>query len=196
MVTASGILPGKVVKVDTARSRLTKDGREGRHIAGDCQSRDEVGRTVVTVGFPTSVYKASRRSCHAEKSVPWRRLDRRTANLNVAQHFICARNETACRLFVVLYEFPVRINLESRLFAVRCDEDLVVPGIAETQPQLQPVLLRLSISQYCTHALCLGHSKCYQGWLCWRRIYSPNHDAQAGWLLYAVDRFSVERSQS
>jgi hypothetical protein len=32
--------------------------------------------------------------------------------------------------------------------------------------------------------------------LCWRRISSPNHDAQAGRLLYAVDRFSVERSQS
>jgi len=42
----------------------------------------------------------------------------------------------------------------------------------------------------------LGHSKCYQGWLCWRRISSPNHDAQAGWLLYAVDRFSVKRSHS
>jgi hypothetical protein len=52
------------------------------------------------------------------------------------------------------------------------------------------------ISHYFTHALCLGYSKCYQGWLCWRRISSPNHDAQTGRLLYAVDRFSVERSQS
>ena len=35
---------------------------------------------------------------------------------------------TATRgLFVLFYEFPVRINLESRCFAVRRDEDLVVP---------------------------------------------------------------------
>jgi hypothetical protein len=34
-----------------------------------------------------------------------------------------------CGLFAVLsQEFPVRINLESRLFAVRCNEDLVVPS--------------------------------------------------------------------
>ena len=37
--------------------------------------------------------------------------------------------EPRCGLFAVLsQEFPVRINLESRLFAVRCDEDLVVPS--------------------------------------------------------------------
>jgi hypothetical protein len=42
----------------------------------------------------------------------------------------------------------------------------------------------------------LGYFKCYEGWLCWRRISSPNHDAQAGWPLYAVDRFSVKLSQS
>jgi hypothetical protein len=37
-------------------------------------------------------------------------------------------------------------------------------SIAETQPKLQPALLRLSaiFSQYFTHALCLDHSKCYQ----------------------------------
>ena len=44
----------------------------------------------------------------------------------------------------MFYEFPVRINLESRLFAVRCDEDLVVPAIAESQPKLQLAFLRLS----------------------------------------------------
>ena len=32
-----------------------------------------------------------------------------------------------CGLFVLFYELPVRINLESRRFAVRGDEDLVVP---------------------------------------------------------------------
>jgi hypothetical protein len=71
-------------------------------------------------------------------------------------------------------------------------------AVAASKPQLHPALLRLSamISQYCTHALRLGYSKCYQGWFCWRRISSPNQDAQASWLLYAVDLFSVKRSQS
>jgi hypothetical protein len=41
-----------------------------------------------------------------------------------------------------------------------------------------------------------SNASAYSALLCWRRISSPNHDAQAGWLLYAVDRLSVKRSQS
>ena len=43
-----------------------------------------------------------------------------------------------CGLFVVLYEFPVRIDLEAPLFPVRSDHDLIVPFAIRTVFPLLP----------------------------------------------------------
>jgi hypothetical protein len=146
--------------------------------------------------------------CRIPLALPGRRFCPQLSQ-NPARHSEGYRNKNGIRSFKIAVansRTPTRSAFhrthDKALPSSRCASAIKVvrpsQSTAEMQSQFQPAFLRLPamISQYFTHPLCLGYSKCYQGWLCWRRISSPNHDAQAGWLLYAVDRFSVKRSQS